>query len=186
MVAAVAAAAAVRARPGPAQELLPIPQPRSSATGFGRQGRPLLLCCTFLKGHAPAWRERTPTGSYRGCPGRRLEPERREGGGLLPPTRAVTVAGPDDCLPALRPGTPLFYTAFHSRLSGAAIFIFFSYFPPAAGSPAGCSAPLQPRALWHTIPSHLLQPHWDWGYPPATRIILTVRDFSPCDGEDMS
>lgn len=68
--AAVAVAvAAVCARSAPDQELLPIPQPGSSAAGFGRQGRPLLLCCTFLKGQAPAWQERTRIGSYQGCPG---------------------------------------------------------------------------------------------------------------------
>lgn len=52
--AAAAAAAATCALSEPDQELLPIPQRRSSAAGCGRQGRPLLLCCAFLKGPAPA------------------------------------------------------------------------------------------------------------------------------------
>lgn len=151
------AAAAVRARPGPAQELLPIPQPRSSATGFGRQGRPLLLCCTFLKGHAPAWRERTPTGSYRGCPGRRLEPERRGAGGGLPASnpggdRRRTRRLPT-CLAAR--DTTLLHGFSFKAFRCCYFNFFFNDFPPAAGSPAGCSAPLQPRALWHTIPSRI-------------------------------
>ena len=113
-------AGAVRAllRPQP-RNCFPFPA-QLQRRGSGRQGRPLLPCCTFLKGQAPAWRAR-------------LNLQSRLSGvaiwlwftGLFPLHPSAT-----------RVGVP------NPQSRRGCVFL------QPVGSPVGCSASLRPHSSW--------------------------------------